>query len=330
MSAAAIDVEGLTHRYPAVNGRQGRADPGTALKDVHFQVAPGSAFGVLGPNGSGKSTLFRILATLLKPTAGTARIGGHDVGREAVAVRRQCGVMFQSPSVDLQLTAWENVWQQGRMYGLDRRVLRERVGGLLDEVGLADRRNERLLHFSGGMRRRVELAKALVHRPRLLLLDEPSTGLDLAARRAMWETLATLRYGHGITVAMTTHLMDDAARCATLMILDAGRCVTVEAPKQLMSSMPRRIVQLTPTDPSDAAALRDVVEATFGPWHDTPPPSLVDGDIRFEHADGAAVAAQIARDQAGRIRALHVADPGLEDVFLRLTGNRFEVGATGA
>lgn len=325
MSIAAIDVKDLAHHYPPPAGRRvrGKAPIEPALSDLSFQVQQGTAFGVLGPNGSGKSTLFHILATLLTPSRGTVEIFGHDIRHQPMEVRHRIGVMFQSPSIDLQLTARENLLQQGRMYGARGRPLRSRIEELLQRFELWQRRDEILLRFSGGMRRRVELAKALVHKPSLLLLDESSTGLDPGARRDMWEALDEQRATDGLTVAMTTHLMEDAARCCRLMILDKGRLVTVDSPRQLTKLIPQRVVRVTPSDDDDLDTLRTAVENRFGPWEAAAAPTVTDGQVRFEHVDGAAVASQMATEFPRRIRAFHVADPTLEDVFLHLTGNRF-------
>ena len=319
---AAIDVCSLTHRYDA--GRRHGATPGhTALNDLTCRVEVGEVFGVLGPNGSGKSTLFRILATLLPPTKGGAQVLGRDVQASAMTVRHLIGVMFQSPSVDLQLTARENLHQQGHMYGVDPAILHDRTEALLEEFELANRGHETLERFSGGMRRRVELAKALIHQPRVILLDEPSTGLDPAARRGMWDQLDRLRRDRGMTIAITTHLMEDAARCSRLLILNQGRLVALDTPQRLTTMFSERVVQLKPADPSDLVKLQSRVEAQFGPWPAGGLPVIVDGQVRFEHREGADVVSQLAHDHGERLRSFSVAEPDLEDVFLRLTGNRF-------
>ncbi|MFQ5663578.1 MAG: ABC transporter ATP-binding protein, partial [Terriglobia bacterium] len=219
----AIEVDQLTHAYGAR----------TALQEVTCTVPPGEIFGLLGPNGSGKTTLFRILATLLSPTGGRARIFGDDVTQHPLAVRRRIGVVFQSPSLDGKLTAAENLRHQGHLYGLHGKELRHQVDEMLARINLADRRDERVEKLSGGLRRRLEIAKGLLHRPQLMLLDEPSAGLDAGARRDLRVYLRQLRDLHGVTVFLTTHLMDEAESSDRLGILDPGRLVGLGSPEAL-------------------------------------------------------------------------------------------------
>ncbi len=232
---AAVDVRDLTFAYP---GR-------TALDGVTFAVEAGTLFGFLGPNGGGKTTLFRILATLLPAAAGTVTIFGHRLPAEAAAVRRRLGVVFQSPSLDLQLTVAENLTHQGHLYGLSGRELAGRIDDALERLGLADRRRERGASLSGGLRRRAEIAKALLHRPDLLLLDEPSTGLDPGARRELWGTLGELR-SSGMTVLLTTHYIEEAGRADRLLLLDRGRIVTGGSPRELEEEIGGDVVSLVP------------------------------------------------------------------------------------
>ena len=207
-----IEIKDLRHRY----------GDRAALNGVSFTVGEGEIFGLLGPNGSGKTTLFRILSTLMLPSDGRALIAGFDPSRQPDEVRRRIGVVFQSKSVDIKLTATENLWHQGHLYGLRGALLQERIREMLQRVGLADRAREKVETFSGGMQRRVELAKGLMHRPSVLLLDEPSTGLDPGARRDLWQYLQELRREEKVSVIITTHLMEEAERCDRLAILNAG------------------------------------------------------------------------------------------------------------
>ena len=198
---------------------------------MSLRVEPGEVFGFLGPNGSGKTTLFRILCTLIPAPPGTVKILGRRrrrTGRDLI--RRQIGVVFQSPSLDKQLTAEENLTHQGHLYGLRGADLKARVAEALSAFGLADRARERVAGFSGGMRRRVEVAKGLLHRPRLLLMDEPSTGLDPAARIDLWRIIRDVSTNDGVTVMVTTHLMEEAERCDRLAVLDRGRLLACDAP----------------------------------------------------------------------------------------------------
>ena len=205
-----------------------------------FQVAPGEIFALLGPNGGGKSTLFRIVATLLIPSAGTVRVLGHDVRTHSADVRRALGVVFQAPAIDPMLTVGENLQCHGLLYGIRGRELRERASEVLAAVGLQDRAADRAGTLSGGQQRRVELAKALLTRPRALVLDEASTGLDPRARLDLWDQLATLRERHGTTIVLTTHLMDEAARCDRVAILDEGRLIAMGPPAELTDGGRRR------------------------------------------------------------------------------------------
>lgn len=212
-----IELQGLTHNY------------GTrlALNQLSFTVSPAEIFGLLGPNGSGKTTLFRILSTLMIPTGGLARIQGFDVAREATRIRQHIGIVFQARSLDLKLTVQENLRHQGHLYGLSRGKLKSRIFEVLGRVGLRDRAKDPVETLSGGMQRRVELAKGLIHSPAVLLLDEPTTGLDPGARLDLWQYLRMLRDEEGVTVLVTTHLMEEAEYCDRLAILSEGKLVAL-------------------------------------------------------------------------------------------------------
>ena len=352
----AIAVDALSHTYPSTRSgarakppRAINADviatshqsaPRPALDNVTLSVKPGEVFGILGPNGGGKSTLFRILSTLLRPSAGNVKVFGYDVLTQPDLVRAQLGVVFQYPSVDLKLTARENLTHQGHLYGLRGADLAQRINDALTGVKLIDRADDRVEDFSGGMRRRVEIAKAMLHHPRLLLLDEPSTGLDPGARRDVWEQLFQLRQKYAVTIAMTTHLMDEADRCDRLAILSRGKLVAVDTPANLKSRIGGDVVVIEPTlplqqaggfspgsatgDPTLAttqaaeALARDVTEK-FAPWPYAPP-AVVEGKLRIERDQGANFVATLANAFPDRIRSISVARPTLEDVFMHLTG----------
>ena len=338
-STGAIRVESLTHRYAGASKRSRNADVAgagdrPALDAVSFDVRPGEIFGVLGPNGGGKSTLFKILATILEPTAGRVSVFGRDLASEPDAVRRMLGVVFQSPSLDNRLTAVENLRHQGHLYGLAGADLARRIDENLRRFKLADRANERVERFSGGMRRRVELAKAMLHHPRLLLLDEPSTGLDPGARRDLRDALFALRDA-GVTVAFTTHLMDEADRCDRLAILSAGKLIAVDTPGNLKSRIGGDVVMITPetsgvnagTNARDAGAGNDAavslsreIADRLGPWKAGAAPRTVDGVVYLEHDQGVNFVAAVSAAFPGRIRSVTVGRPTLEDVFLHLTG----------
>jgi len=302
---AAVEVDGLSFRY-------GRRE---ALCDVRFAVSQGEIFGLLGPNGSGKTTLFRVLSTLIPPQTGSARVFGHDLRRECDAVRRSMGVVFQAPSLDKKLTAAENLRHQGHLYGLSGSGLDARIADMLSRAGLGDRANDLTEKMSGGQRRRVELAKALLHSPKLLLLDEPSTGLDPGARRDLMQYLKELARRDGVTSLLTTHLMEEAEQCSRLAVLREGRLVALDTPDALKARIGGHVVNIKARDP-EALAGRLKAE-----WNVDA--RVLEGQVRVEHADGHRFAAQVAEKFPGEVEALAVGKPTLEDVFVHLTGHRF-------
>jgi len=308
---AAIETAGLIHDY----GER------RALDGVDLSVEPGEIFGLLGPNGGGKTTLFRILTTLMRPTAGRARILGRDCVDEARAVRRSIGVVFQSPSLDGKLTVYENLRHQGHLYGLGGADLARRAHAMLERVQLADRADERVERLSGGLKRRAELAKGMLHEPSVLLLDEPSTGLDPGARRDLWDWLRGVRERDGVTCLLTTHLMEEAERCDRLAILDRGRVVAQGAPEALRDSVGGDVITIAPADPADARGLRDEIGRRLGAQ-----PRLVDGRIRIESASAAVHVESLRGELGGRIAQVTLGRPTLEDVFVHETGHRFWSG----
>jgi ABC-2 type transport system ATP-binding protein len=310
-----IDVQDLTHRY-APRRRDSAADPQgrLALDRVSFHVPRGTLTALLGPNGSGKSTLFRVLSTLTAPTAGSARIDGLDVVRDRSSVRARIGVVFQNPSLDKQLTARENLAYHGRLFGLSGGELRARIDAALAEVDLGDRSNDRTGAFSGGMRRRVEIAKALLTRPAVLLLDEPSTGLDPGARLSLRTTLAKLRAA-GMTILLTTHVLDEAESADQVVLLDEGKMVALDTPAGLVAATGGAVVHL---GGPDLAALGERVRAVA-------PGTTVRaaaGELLVDHADPAALLPRLAQEAGGLLASFRVVTPSLEDAFLRRTGKR--------
>jgi len=304
VSNTAIEVNGLTHRY----GER------TALDAVSFSVERGAVFGLLGPNGSGKTTLFRILSTLVRPTAGRVTVFGHDLESEPEAVRRLLGVVFQRPSVDPKLTVGENLRHHARLYGLRGALLRERCAEMARRLGLEDRIGDRVETLSGGLQRRVELAKGLLHEPRLLLLDEPSTGLDPAARREFIRQLHELRDREGVTVVLTTHYMEEAERCDRVAIMDEGRLISVEAPQTLKERVGGDVVVI---EPRDAAALRAAIAERFGVE-----PQLIDGTLRVERPRGHEFIRELVEAFPAEVLTVSFGKPTLEDAFIQLTGHR--------
>ena len=305
MTTAVVQISGLTHAY----GQR------VALDDLTLSVAGGEIFGFLGPNGSGKTTLFRILSTLIPPPAGKVRILGVDPSQDRDFVRARIGVVFQSPSLDKQLTAEENLLQQGRLYGLGGSDLKQRVQAALAAAGLAPRGRERVAEFSGGMRRRVEVAKGLLHRPQVLLLDEPSTGLDPGARIELWRQLRQINSEEGVTILITTHLMEEADRCSRLAIMAGGRLLACDTPADLKGRIGGDVITLSTTRPVEARNLlreKLAVEA-----------QEIDQTLRLERARGHEFVPQLIEALPGLVDSVSVGKPTLEDVFVQLTGQAF-------
>jgi ABC-2 type transport system ATP-binding protein len=300
-----ISVRDIVHRY---DGR-------TALNGVSFDVQATELFGLLGPNGSGKTTLFRILSTLMVPVGGRAIILGHDVAKEPTQLRREIGVVFQAQSIDIKLTAAENLWHQGHLYGLRGAPLKSRIAEMLARVGLADRAHEKAETFSGGMQRRLELAKGLLHHPSVLLLDEPTTGLDPGARRDLWQYLQMLREEEKVTVIVTTHLMQEAEECTRIAILNEGNLVALGTPADLTSEIGADVILLDCKDPESVA---ERIRARF---HGDA--QVMDGKVRLERQQGHRFITELVEAFPGEIQAVSVSKPTLEDVFIHRTGHRF-------
>jgi ABC-2 type transport system ATP-binding protein len=306
--------ESAPTRLPAVVARDVSFSYGErlALDSVGFEVRVGEIYGFLGPNGGGKTTLFRILATLLEPDEGTIAVFGDDIAAEAALVRLQLGVVFQSPSVDEQLTVGENLIHQGHLYGLHGTKLSMRIDSLLERFSIADRRDDRVKTLSGGLRRRVEIAKALLHRPRLLLLDEPSTGLDPGARRDVWEVLEELRSSHEVTIMLTTHFMEEGDRCDRLALVDHGKLVAEGTPEGLKGEIGGEVVLISTEDPK---ALSQEIQNHFDLE------ATVQGArVRLEDERAHSFIARLVESFPDRIDSLSLSKPTLEDVFLHRTG----------
>jgi len=306
-----ISVDNLVHRY----------GDRTALNGVSFDVRPAELFGLLGPNGSGKTTLFRILSTLMLPTAGRATILGYDAAQEPARVRRQIGVVFQAQSVDVKLTAYENLWHQGHLYGLRGAPLKTRIHEILSRVGLADRAKELVETFSGGMQRRIELAKGLLHHPGVLLLDEPTTGLDPGARRDLWQYLAMLRDEEHVSVLVTTHLMEEAERCDRLAIMNEGNLVALGTPAELKAEIGGDVIVLDAAH--DAVLLAERIRSRFHVETTVLENQDRKNQVRIEREGAHRFVTEVVEAFPGEIEALSVSKPALEDVFIRRTGHKF-------
>lgn len=307
-----ILVDHLSHTYPP---KRGQTEGRQALKDISFAVETGEFFGLLGPNGSGKSTTFQILATLLKPTSGQLTMLGADPVRDPEAVRRRLSVVFQNPSVDEKLTVLENLTHHGHLYGLSGVLLKDRIAQALERLRLSDRSSDLVETLSGGLRRRVELAKALLNQPEILLLDEPTTGLDPVARRELWETLTAMRRQSSLTILVTTHLMEEADSCDRVTILNEGVIVAMGDPEGLKSTVGGDVLHLETASPTDLA---QSIQTKF-----SRSATVVDGQVRLEVHEGAALIPDLVRAFPALIRAVRLSKPSLEDVFVRKTGHEF-------
>ncbi len=302
----ALAVSGLRHLY---GDRE-------ALRGIDFEVGPGEIFGVLGPNGGGKTTLFKVVSTLLRPLDGGVRVFGDDVVSNPERVRRRLGVVFQSPALDIRLTVRENLRHQGHLYGIHGSALTARIQSALEAVQLATRANDLVSVLSGGLQRRAELAKALLHAPPLLLLDEPSTGLDPSARRDVWAHLEAQRQREGTTVLLTTHLMDEAARCDRVAILHEGRLVALGAPDALTAEIGGDVILIVTQDPE---GLGPRVRERFAIDVE-----ISDDRLRIERPRGHEFVTDLVEAFPGEIDAVTFGRPTLEDVFLHHTGERLE------
>jgi ABC-2 type transport system ATP-binding protein len=298
----AIRLRGLVKRYAEVE----------AVRGIDLDVAPGETFGFLGPNGAGKSTTIKILCTLVTATSGTAQVAGWDVATERDAVRRHIGLVFQEPTLDSYLTGEQNLRFHGELYGVDRSGAAARREEVLRMVGLWERRGDAVQTYSGGMRRRLEIARGLLHSPRVLFLDEPTIGLDPQTRASIWEYLRNLHRSEEITVFVTTHYMDEAEHCDRIAIINEGRIVALDTPDRLKAAIGKDRVQISTEDDRAAIqALRERFELDA---------AVLDGMVSFAVRDGASFVPQLFAGLGVPIRSVTVNRPSLDDVFLAHTG----------
>jgi ABC-2 type transport system ATP-binding protein len=300
---AAIEVRGLTKRFDEIE----------AVRGVDFEVATGEVFGFLGPNGAGKSTTINMLCTLAKPTSGTATVAGYDVVTERDDVRRHIGLVFQDPTLDGYLTAEQNLQLHAELYGVQKQLVAPRMRQVMEMVGLWERRGTPVRTFSGGMRRRLEIARGLMHSPRVLFLDEPTIGLDPQTRSSIWGYIQELRQREEITIFMTTHYMDEAEFCDRIAIMDQGQIVVLDTPEALKGSIGADRVRIQTDD--DAAAIEELrrrygFEAVVS-----------EGEVSFAVEGGSAFVPTLFEQLSVPIRSVAVSRPTLDDVFMRYTGS---------
>ena len=302
MSEHIIEVENLVKKYGDL----------VAVNDISFNVAPGEIFGFLGPNGAGKTTTINILCTLTKPTSGRASIAGLDVVHKQSQVRQQIGLVFQDPSLDERLSGLQNLRFHALVYGVPGSVREARIEQLLRMMALWDKRNNKVQTFSGGMKRRLELARGLLHHPGVLFLDEPTLGLDPQTRNRMWEYILELRQQEGTTIFLTTHYMDEADKADRIAVIDLGKLIAMDTPANLKRVVGRDIISLKTDDNDKAVAeirTRYQVEARH------------DGDgLCFEVTNGEEFLPVLLREFSTRIVSVSMRRPSLDDVFLKLTG----------
>jgi ABC-2 type transport system ATP-binding protein len=311
----AITVAGLTKRYGDIE----------AVRGIDFEVPTGETFGFLGPNGAGKSTTIKILCTLARPTSGAASVAGHDVTAERDAVRRSIGLVFQDTTLDNYLTGAQNLRFHAALYGVPSAVLGERMRQVLDMVGLWERRDSLVMTYSGGMKRRLEIARGLLHAPRVLFLDEPTVGLDPQTRASIWEYIHELKGREDITIFLTTHYMDEAEHCDRIAIIDHGKIVAIDTPEALKASVGEDRVQIHTAD--DHAAIAELghefgIEA-----------AVHEGAVTFSVAAGEQFVPRLFSALSVPIRSVSVSRPTLDDVFMSYTGTTIrdaEASATDA
>jgi ABC-2 type transport system ATP-binding protein len=292
-----------------------------AVRGVSFSVAPGEVFGFLGPNGAGKSTTINMLCTLLKPTSGTARVGGHDVATERDDVRRHIGLVFQDQTLDGYLSAEQNLKLHAELYGIDPKVVPARMEQMLQMVDLLDRRKDTVNTFSGGMRRRLEIARGLMHSPRVLFLDEPTIGLDPQTRASIWRYIRALQQTEETTIFMTTHYMDEAEFCDRIAIMDRGQIVVLDTPHALKASVGKDRVTIGTAD--DAAAI-GALQERFGLEATTS-----EGHVTFFVDSGEEFVPRLFEELGVPITAVSVSRPTLDDVFMNYTGSTIRDAESG-
>jgi ABC-2 type transport system ATP-binding protein len=302
VSEPVVQVDGLVKRYGEVE----------AVRGIDFEVEPGETFGFLGPNGAGKSTTIKILCTLANPTAGSARVAGHDVVKDRDTVRRNIGLVFQDTTLDNYLTGEQNLRFHADLYGVPNAQFQPRLKQVLEMVNLWDRRKSVVGTYSGGMKRRLEIARGLLHAPRVLFLDEPTVGLDPQTRTSIWEYITDLKSREDITIFLTTHYMDEAENCDRIAIIDAGEIVAIDTPENLKASVGKDRVQISTDD--DTAAIAEIKDR-FGI-----DAAVHEHLVTFNVEAGEQFVPRLFAELSQPIRSVSVARPSLDDVFMSYTG----------
>jgi ABC-2 type transport system ATP-binding protein len=309
----AIKVAGLTKNYGEIE----------AVRGIDFEVPVGETFGFLGPNGAGKSTTIKMLCTLARPTSGSARVAGHEVTAERDAVRRNIGLVFQDTTLDNYLTGAQNLRFHAALYGVPAAAVEPRMRQVLEMVGLWERRDSVVMTYSGGMKRRLEIARGLLHAPHVLFLDEPTVGLDPQTRASIWEYIGELKSREDITIFLTTHYMDEAEHCDRIAIIDHGKIVAIDTPEALKASVGKDRVQIHTAD--DQAAIAELARE-FGIEA-----AIHEGAVTFSVSSGEQFVPRLFGGMSVPIKSISVSRPTLDDVFMSYTGSTIrDAEASGA
>ena len=308
-----IKVENLSKKFGSI----------TAINDVSIEVEEGTIFGFLGPNGAGKSTTINILCTLLSPTSGKATIAGYDCIKDSSMVRKSIGIVFQDPTLDKELTAYENMMLHAYLYNVKRSEIKDRIHDVLRFVDLYERRNDVVKKFSGGMKRRLEVARGLIHRPGILFLDEPTLGLDPQSRANLWEFITELPKKHNVTVFMTTHYMDEAEVCNKISVIDSGRIIATGTPDELKKTVGGDVIYIKTTDNLKAKTeIEKLFDVTV---------SVENDELFLTTLKGDSCIPEIIKAIGETVLSVRLQRPTLNDVFLKMTGKQIreeEVSST--
>ncbi|MGH2959911.1 MAG: ATP-binding cassette domain-containing protein [Solirubrobacterales bacterium] len=299
----AVEVRGLTKSY----------DDFEAVRGIDLEVRAGEVFGFLGPNGAGKSTTINMLCTLTRPSGGSARVAGHDIVTERDDVRRHIGLVFQDPTLDGYLSGEQNLRMHAELYGVQRELVNPRMEQVMRMVGLWDRKDQQVQTYSGGMRRRLEIARGLMHSPRVLFLDEPTVGLDPQTRSSIWGYIEELKAREEITIFMTTHYMDEAEFCDRIAIMDVGQIVAIDTPDALKEAVGTDTIRIqTEDDELAMARLKELYELE---------PTISEGHVTFGIASGEEFVPRLFAELNVPIKSVNVSRPTLDDVFMKFTGS---------